>query len=182
MLSLLLASDAMAGGRYPGAGRGGNRGGGGQWPRGGGANGPLGGIIFDRRGGMGSRTHTAGTAEIARDSGGDSISVDDASALEDTLSRIRQRYALHFHLPDAVAPGGASEARRWSRAARQCRRLGVRSPMRRNSRIKGGRLSMSPGFPWAHSSSRQKLIRIACSRTAGTSDASATTKASGANG
>jgi hypothetical protein len=49
--------------------------------------------------------HSAGTAEIARESGGDSVAVDDASALENTLARIRQRYALHFHLPEGVAPG-----------------------------------------------------------------------------
>jgi VWFA-related protein len=72
---------------------------------------PLGGIIFGRRGGsrrgpvMGSRTKSAGTAEIARESGGDSMPVDDAGALETTLSRIRERYALHFHLPEGVKPG-----------------------------------------------------------------------------
>jgi len=31
--------------------------------------------------------------------------VDDASALEETLARIRQRYALYFNLPDGVQPG-----------------------------------------------------------------------------
>jgi hypothetical protein len=31
--------------------------------------------------------------------------VDDASALETTLARIRRRYALHFKLPDGVKPG-----------------------------------------------------------------------------
>jgi len=51
------------------------------------------------------RDHSAGTAQIARDSGGDSMSVDEASALEETLSRIRQRYALYFHLPEDVRPG-----------------------------------------------------------------------------
>jgi hypothetical protein len=54
---------------------------------------------------MGSHTQSAGTAEIARRSGGDSMPVDDASALETTLARIRQRYALHFHLPEGVKPG-----------------------------------------------------------------------------
>jgi VWFA-related protein len=77
--------------------------------------GPLGGIIFGRRGGRGPygggpaarRPHTqsAGTAEIARQSGGDSMSVDDASALETTLARIRQRYALYFYVPEGVKPG-----------------------------------------------------------------------------
>jgi VWFA-related protein len=119
VLSLLLAPDAMAG-RYGGMGRG--RGG---YPGGsGGGNGPLGplgGIILGgggggrrgggypgggypggggrRGGGMPSHTESAGTAEIARHSGGDSMPVDDASALETTLERIRQRYALHFYLP-----------------------------------------------------------------------------------
>ncbi len=50
-------------------------------------------------------TQSAGTSEIARDSGGDSMSVDGASALEDTLARIRQRYALYFNLPEGVKPG-----------------------------------------------------------------------------
>jgi VWFA-related protein len=56
---------------------------------------------------MMGRPHTssAGTAEIAQDSGGDSVSVNDASALQETLARIRQRYALFFNLPDGVQPG-----------------------------------------------------------------------------
>jgi hypothetical protein len=35
------------------------------------------------------------------------MSVDDASALEDTLARLRQRYALYFYVPDGAtaAPG-----------------------------------------------------------------------------
>ena len=53
----------------------------------------------------GPRTSSAGTSEIAQDSGGDSMSVNDASALQLTLARIRQRYALFFSLPDGVAPG-----------------------------------------------------------------------------
>ncbi len=114
ILSLLLAPDAMQNG-MPGMGRGRQRGAG--WPSsGGGLGGPLGSIIFGPGGPfgggmpggpviMGSRTHSAGTAEIARSSGGDSMPVDDASALESTLTRIRQRYALHFYLPDGVKPG-----------------------------------------------------------------------------
>jgi hypothetical protein len=31
--------------------------------------------------------------------------VDDAQSLETTLARIRQRYALHFHLPNGAKPG-----------------------------------------------------------------------------
>ncbi len=95
VLMALIAPDALRyRSRYPGSGD------------------PLGGIIFGRRGGsrrgpvmMGSHTKSAGTAEIARESGGDSMHVDDADALETTLSRIRERYALHFHLPEGVKPG-----------------------------------------------------------------------------
>ena len=103
VLSALLAPNAVfsrsSGGGWPG----------GNWPPVGG--GPLGGIIFGRRGPLGGggggmpQLRSAGTAEIARSSGGDSMSVDDALALESTLLRIRQRYALHFHLPEGVKPG-----------------------------------------------------------------------------
>lgn len=121
VLSALIAPDAMPG--RMGSPRQGRRGGS-SWPGGGGGGGPLGGIIFGGplgggqrmpQGGRypgggggpmgGSRTHPAGTAEIARQSGGDSLPVDDASALEDTINRIRQRYALHFHLEEGVKPG-----------------------------------------------------------------------------
>jgi VWFA-related protein len=115
VLSALIAPDAMGswrtsngGGGYPGGGR---RSGGG-WPGGGGGGWPP--VIFGPGGGGGrrtgpvmtrSRTKSAGTSEIARASGGDSMPVNDASALETTLSRIRQRYALYFYLPDGVKPG-----------------------------------------------------------------------------
>ena len=33
------------------------------------------------------------------------MAVEDASALETTLSRIRERYGLYFYLPDGVKPG-----------------------------------------------------------------------------
>lgn len=124
VLCALIAPDAMGNRQgYPGGGGGRRGGGGGSWPGGGGwpgggsIGGPLGGIIFGRRGGYGGRgpgsgpgtmgphTQSAGTSEIARQSGGDSLPVDDASALETTLARIRQRYALHFHLPQGVKPG-----------------------------------------------------------------------------
>lgn len=119
VLSALLAPDMMralgrrdgTGGGYPRSGRRGGWGGGG-W------GGPLGGIILGgggRRGPMGgprggggrvrSHTQSAGTAEIARRSGGDSMQMDEADALETTFSRIRQRYALHFYLPSNVKPG-----------------------------------------------------------------------------
>jgi VWFA-related protein len=54
---------------------------------------------------IGPRTHSAGTSAIARQSGGDSTTVEDASAFEETLARIRQGYALYFYLPDGVKPG-----------------------------------------------------------------------------
>jgi VWFA-related protein len=108
----------------PGGGRGGGRNRGG-WGGGPGIGGPLGGIIFGRGGGYPgggypgggypsarrSDDHSAGTAEIARDSGGDSMSVDDASALQDTLERLRQRYTLYFNLPEGAQPGEARNIR-----------------------------------------------------------------------
>ena len=33
------------------------------------------------------------------------MSVNDSSALEDTLERLRQRYTLYFSLPEGVQPG-----------------------------------------------------------------------------
>jgi len=84
--------------------------GGGGWPGGGGIGFPGSGpVILGRRGpggyGGGDRSHSAGTAEIARDSGGDTMHVDEASALEDTLARLRQRYALFFYLPEGASKG-----------------------------------------------------------------------------
>lgn len=109
VMSALIAPDAM--GTRGGMGRGYPRSGGGGWP-GGPTIGGGGPIILGRRGGYGghspgvyARTHSAGTAEIARQSGGDSMPVDNASSLEDTLSRLRQRYALHFYLPADVRSG-----------------------------------------------------------------------------
>ncbi|HEX4227644.1 MAG TPA: VWA domain-containing protein [Bryobacteraceae bacterium] len=75
---------------------------GGGWPGGGGP------VILGRPGGYGADpSHTAGTDTIARDSGGDVMSVDDASSLENTLARLRQRYALYFYVPDGMtaSPG-----------------------------------------------------------------------------
>lgn len=54
---------------------------------------------------LGPHTQSAGTTRIANQSGGDSMPVDDASAFENTLARIRERYALYFYLPDGVQPG-----------------------------------------------------------------------------
>ena len=99
VLSYLECPDAMpqrrAGGGYPGrVGTG--------WP---GTGGPIilgGGSRRRYPAGAGQiGNHSAGTAAIARDSGGDVFPVDDSAALEDTLMRLRQRYALHFNSTDA---------------------------------------------------------------------------------
>jgi VWFA-related protein len=121
VMSALIAPDAMRYRRqYPGGGnypypndpypqRYPRRGGwGSPFPGGGG---PLGGVIIGGGGrgrypgGMGSHTRSAGTSEIARASGGDSMPVDDSYALETTLSRLRQRYALYFLVPPGAQPG-----------------------------------------------------------------------------
>ena len=100
VMSALIAPDAMRNRRYGSHGP--SMGGG------------LPGVIFGPpRGGYGGRrgqtqgphTHSAGTAEIARASGGDSMPVDDAYALENTLQRIRQRYAIYFSLPAGARSG-----------------------------------------------------------------------------
>src|SRR5262249_10900932 len=104
VLCALIAPNAM---RYRTRPSGGGMPGGG-WP----GSGP-GGVIWGRprprygSGGPigGTRTRSAGTARIARASGGDSMSVDDGYALENTLSRIRQRYAIYFNLPAGVKRG-----------------------------------------------------------------------------
>jgi VWFA-related protein len=108
VLSGLMAPDAMGVQRYPSSGGGSwPNGGGGGWPTGGG----WGGIILGRRGPYGrgpmgggggpvitgSRIEPFGTPEVARQTGGDSFPVDDAGALEMTLQRLRQRYALYYH-------------------------------------------------------------------------------------
>jgi VWFA-related protein len=100
--------------------------GGGTWGGGGGGGGGMGGPTSDSRGGMGgsrgggmggprvggpggppggSMMKTANTAEIALHSGGDSMSIDDNEPLKTTLTRIRERYTLHFYLPSEVKPG-----------------------------------------------------------------------------
>ncbi|MBI4910046.1 MAG: VWA domain-containing protein [Acidobacteria bacterium] len=123
VLMALLAPDAMrymsqdprgypGGGNYPGGRYPQRRGGiilGPTYPGGGGYPGggyPGGGGGYPRypQGGT-SRTQSAGTAEIARESGGDSLPVEHASALEDILERIRNRYALHFLLPGGLRAG-----------------------------------------------------------------------------
>jgi len=112
VMCAIIAPDAMPYmGRRGGYGQGGPWGGG-PGLGGPGLGGPLGGIIFGRRGGNGypgggggESNRSAQTSQIARDSGGDSMSVNDASALDDTLERLRQRYTLYFNLPEGVQPG-----------------------------------------------------------------------------
>jgi hypothetical protein len=53
-------------------------------------------------GGIGLGTQSAGVSRIARESGGDSMAVDNVSAFENTLARIRERYALFFYLPEGA--------------------------------------------------------------------------------
>src|SRR5262249_32521626 len=101
-LSALIAPDALHTG---------SRGGPGSWPGNGLLEelwrrgmlprelGPFGGGVF------GPRTRSAGTSSIARESGGASMGVEEASALQNTLARIRERYALYFYLPEGVKPG-----------------------------------------------------------------------------
>jgi VWFA-related protein len=144
VMCALIAPDAGQYGGYPrGAGGGQQRG---TWGSGGGLGGGLPGVIFGPRGGGGmggggyprgggmggGHTASAGTSEIARESGGDSMSVNDASALEETLARLRQRYTLYFNLPDGVKPGDernievaltASAARRHTDAEVRYRRV-----------------------------------------------------------
>jgi VWFA-related protein len=68
----------------------------------------------------GPRTQSAGTSEIAHQSGGDSMDVDQGAAFERTLMRIRERYALYFYLPDGVQPRESSSVEvSLSNAARQ---------------------------------------------------------------
>jgi hypothetical protein len=52
-------------------------------------------------------TTTFGWVEVhpTTEGGGDSMSVNDASALEETLARIRQRYTLYFNLPEGLQQG-----------------------------------------------------------------------------
>ena len=80
----------------------------GPWPGGGG---PLGGVIWGpRRGPMPggppsvpADMPSAGTANVARDSGGESLPVNDASTLETTFARIRKRYAIYYYLPEGAS-------------------------------------------------------------------------------
>jgi hypothetical protein len=70
---------------------------GGGWPGSGGGGIPGGGTSMP---GPMDQSHSAGTETIAHDSGGDAMPINDSSSLQDTLNRLRQRYALHFYLAD----------------------------------------------------------------------------------
>jgi hypothetical protein len=74
---------------WPGGGAGG-------WPGSGGSGIPGGGTVSSPM----DPNHSAGTETIAQDSGGDTMSLSDASALENTLDRLRQRYLLHFYMSE----------------------------------------------------------------------------------
>ena len=99
------------GGRGPWGGSGPVGGGNGPWG-GGGGTWPGGGIPWPGGGsrlpggvtiGRGDPSHSAGTADIAADSGGDVMPVGGASAFEDTLARLRERYAIYFYWPTGAA-------------------------------------------------------------------------------
>ncbi len=117
VLSFLQAPYEVPG--MPGGGgrRHGTWGSGGGWP--GGVGFPGGGGIGLPGGGIGlpggrmggDPSHTAGTRTIAEDSGGDTMDVDDAAALRETLQRLRQRYALYFAMPEGTQAGDAQSVR-----------------------------------------------------------------------
>jgi hypothetical protein len=115
MLSFLQAPYEPPNASYPGGGRRrGTWGGGGGWP--GGVGWPGGGGTIGLPGGGpgiggGDPSHSAGTSQIATDTGGDTMRVDDAGALQDTLSRLRQRYALYFYLPEGSKEAGQRNIR-----------------------------------------------------------------------
>lgn len=155
---------AQGPGGAPGGGRGGTWGSGGQGPWGsGGGQGPWGGSNWPGGtrlpgstgrlpGGVtmsGSGSHPAGTADIAKNSGGDVMSISDASAFEDTLERIRRRYALHFYWPQGptnpeartvVVSLAHSTGARYPRAEVRYRRVYVTSGLARSA---GGMLEIS---------------------------------------
>jgi len=77
------------------------------------------------------RTRSAGTEEIARDSGGDSLILSDGSAVERTLRRIRSRYALYFLLPEEAREGESRMVDAQLSAAAARRYAGAEVKMRR---------------------------------------------------
>ncbi len=95
---------------------------------------PTGGGRIPGGGRVGGSLNSAGTAEIARNSGGDSMEVDDASALEAALEKIRQSYALYFNAPEG-GRGRELEVRLTAQAAR--RYPGAELNYRRNYQLEG---------------------------------------------
>jgi len=112
-----------------------------RWPGGGGIGG-LGRVIWGPRipapGAppvtMGPyRYGSAGSPEIARKSGGDSLSINDADAVETTFERIRKRYVIYFQLPEGMIDAGRrldldladAARRRYSDASLQYRQIAL---------------------------------------------------------
>jgi hypothetical protein len=100
----------------------------------------LGGVILGPRSGpttpgtppLGNAGRIAGSPDIARASGGDSLSVNDGSAVQSILERIRQRYTVYFHLPEDMDPKGGLQLdltdaarRRHPDASLQYRQIGL---------------------------------------------------------
>jgi VWFA-related protein len=105
-----------------------------------------GGIGLPGRGGMGGvdPSHSAGTATIAADTGGDTMNVEDAGALQDTLMRLRQRYALYFYFPEGTKTG--SEPHIQVDLAQQARIQYAQADVRyRHSSISGGNVQSVSG-------------------------------------
>jgi hypothetical protein len=110
------------------------------WPGGGGIGG-LGGVIWGpgripTPGAppvtVGPGYGSAGSPEIARASGGDSLGINDADAVETTFERIRKRYAIYFQLPEGMEAGRGLELdltdaarRRHSDASLQYRQIAL---------------------------------------------------------
>jgi VWFA-related protein len=152
MLSFLQAPYEVPNAGYPGGHRrGGTWGGSG----GGGIGLPGGGVGFPGGGGIGlpgrggpmggnDPSHSAGTAQIATDTGGDTMNVEDARALEDTLTRLRQRYALYFYLPEGSKSG--SEQRIQVDLAQQARIQYAQADVRyRHASISGSGVQNASG-------------------------------------
>jgi VWFA-related protein len=134
VLSALIAPNAMRshvpGGGYPPSGGWGDIIFGPRRPTGGG---------YPIPGGRGrSRTHSAGTSEIALASGGDSLPVDHASALRETLDGIRQRYSLYFQVPGDAKEGEQRQLRVELTGAAQRRMADARLTYRSEYRAPGG--------------------------------------------
>jgi len=91
VMCALIAPDALRFGRYP--------------PGIGLRRGRLRNLVGGPGGYGGTHTQSAGTAEIAHSSGGEAIPVEQASSLQETLQRLRQRFTLFFNLPEGVKPG-----------------------------------------------------------------------------